>query len=285
MKPNTNLEAPERPGRDRETLLGTLAEPGEFPGTEAPEAVGIDSGATLGTQQLRCTLCEGTSAETTISRDVHVFLEPLIHEIRAEPTNVARGSVCGGYEAVIEGAFFDPETAVVEVGVASGGATGSVPFFDQIHEITPELIRGRVASHVCWGEGRFPVTVTQDGEDCDGNAPAAEVAAIRVAAGLRRRDRLGHEGLEALLGRFHHFRQGMCVVHHMFGAEVVEQVDVDDFSDAPPARWFCRRQFPPLLSSCVSEKKGFAGGGGVAVAELLGHCAPGILPAREGELG
>ncbi len=51
MKPNTNLEvleASERPGREREALLGTLAEPREFPdAVGAVDAVGLDAGATL----------------------------------------------------------------------------------------------------------------------------------------------------------------------------------------------------------------------------------------------
>lgn len=48
MKPNTNLEVLDRPGRDREALLGTLAEPGGFPAIDGPfESVGLDAGATL----------------------------------------------------------------------------------------------------------------------------------------------------------------------------------------------------------------------------------------------
>jgi quinolinate synthase len=37
--------------------------------------------------------------------------------------------------------------------------------------------------------------------------------------------------VEALLERFHYFEQGNCVVHHMFGEAVVEQVR-DDYADA-----------------------------------------------------
>ncbi len=48
MKPNQNLEVLERPGRDREGLLGTLVEDGGFPALPHPvETIGIDSGATL----------------------------------------------------------------------------------------------------------------------------------------------------------------------------------------------------------------------------------------------
>ncbi len=39
-----------------------------------------------------------------------------------------------------------------------------------------------------------------------------------------------HASLRALLPRFHWFRQGNCVVHHMFGAKVVEQV-ARDYAD------------------------------------------------------
>ncbi len=43
----------------------------------------------------------------------------------------------------------------------------------------------------------------------------------------------GHDraSLRAALERFHHFEQGSCVVHHMFGAEVVAQVE-RDYPDA-----------------------------------------------------
>lgn len=39
------------------------------------------------------------------------------------------------------------------------------------------------------------------------------------------------ETIAALLSRFHYFEQGNCVVHHMFGAQVVEQVRAD-YADA-----------------------------------------------------
>ncbi len=39
------------------------------------------------------------------------------------------------------------------------------------------------------------------------------------------------ETLRALLPRFHYFEQGNCIVHHMFGAEVVERVR-EDYPDA-----------------------------------------------------
>jgi quinolinate synthase len=39
------------------------------------------------------------------------------------------------------------------------------------------------------------------------------------------------ESIGALLSRFHYFRQGTCVVHHLFGAEVVERVR-RDYRDA-----------------------------------------------------
>jgi quinolinate synthase len=35
------------------------------------------------------------------------------------------------------------------------------------------------------------------------------------------------ETIRALLPRFHHFRQGICVVHHMFGADVARRVRED----------------------------------------------------------
>jgi len=39
------------------------------------------------------------------------------------------------------------------------------------------------------------------------------------------------ESIRSLLGRFHYFRQGTCVVHHLFGSEVVKRVR-RDYQDA-----------------------------------------------------
>jgi quinolinate synthase len=51
----------------------------------------------------------------------------------------------------------------------------------------------------------------------------AEIAALHPAH--------GRASLDALRGRFHYFEQGVCIVHHLFGAEVTAQVR-RDYPDA-----------------------------------------------------
>lgn len=59
-------------------------------------------------------------------------------------------------------------------------------------------------------------------------ASLAELGDEAIGAIHKKHDRTT---VRALLERFHYFQQGVCIVHHMFGREVVEQVE-RDYADA-----------------------------------------------------
>ena len=85
-----------------------------------------------------------------------------------------------------------------------------------------------------------------------------------IAAVHPRHDRAS---IAALLPRFHYFEQGNCIVHHMFGGEVVERVR----RDYPTAHITAHLEVPGEMFALALEAQRHGRGVVGSTSDILGH--------------
>jgi quinolinate synthase len=79
-----------------------------------------------------------------------------------------------------------------------------------------------------------------------------------------------------VLPRFHYFEQGNCIVHHMFGAEVVERVR----EDYPDAHVTAHLEVPGEMFALASRPSGAAAGWSAVDVDILDHIAKQVRGRR-----
>ena len=103
----------------------------------------------------------------------------------------------------------------------------------------------------------------------------AEMDDAAIAALHPKHDRAS---VAALLPRFHYFEQGNCVVHHMFGAEVVARVR----ESYPHAHVTAHLEVPGEMFALALEAQGHGRGVVGSTSDILGHITKQVKAAPEG---
>ncbi len=84
--------------------------------------------------------------------------------------------------------------------------------------------------------------------------------------------------IRRLLDRFHHFEQGMCVVHHMFGAEVVARID----EAYPDAHVTAHLEVPGEMFALALRRRAVGRGVVGSTSDILGYITGKIREAGGG---